>query len=807
MNRRLPGFAPLSALALALALAAAPLGAAPSRDGDAAPLVFEVISSGLESRSAEDPEAAAEAMLRVDHGLIQRDPDAVSVPLPGGGVAVARRSWWNWISADEYHWFGDLDGAAGSVAFHYYEGRLFGSLFTAGAEYRLEPEDGLHRLVRAETPFGSCGLDHLDAAGAAPGVIGQGVRSIGAFASSDTDCWDPLLYTGIDVMVLYPLTLQSSAQAVADYAVAQIATANLLFNKSGVRIHYTLVYVGPITGEQPPGPALSGGTEATEPALDWLNEQFDIPTVQTEVELLRKAYGADMISIVVPIHSNANCGIANQVEKRNGQETMNDSTQLFGTRAFTAVELNCGNGDFTFAHELGHNYGMRHDDERSSFNILDWAYGYIIPLPTGSRATVMACVPGAAGCRRIEHFSNPGITFGGMPTGLHSSQSSTPAHDACVANLRAASYALFAKRPMTSAPSLTITSPAEGAVVQAGVAFTLAASASDANDGNLASQVQWTSSRDGFLGSGSPRSMILTTKGPHMITAKVTDSTGTTVPYSIRIVVQDLDPPRRWIDYPSHLQPISGLFEVQGWATDASGVTSVTVKLDGAPITLGSFFYGRPRYDVCAVHGDLKDPNCPNVGFNGFLDTANLANGPHTLTITVRDVYNNTTTLSRTFRRATRASFLPIADAWVSESDPNSNFGGDTNLQFRASGSGLAKHTYMKFQVSGITRPVLSAKLRMRTQTAAFGALYLYWITDTSWQESTINWTNGPLDHSDFLQYGVQPSNTYVEIDVTQIVHNDGTYTFGMTAPDVPGLAVYSREAHHTQWPSLVVLY
>lgn len=805
MKKLLRTLAPLSVLALTLA--AGPLGAAPSRDGDAAPLVFEVISSGLESRSAEEPEAAAEALLRVDHGLIQRDPDAVSVPLPGGTVATARRTWWSWISADEYHWFGELDGAAGSVAFHYYQGRLFGSLLTAGAEYRLEPEDGLHRLVRAAAPFGSCGLDRLDAAaGAGPGAIGEGVRSIGA-SISDTECPDPLIYTVIDVMVLYPQTLQPSAQAVADYAVSQIATANSLFINSGVRIQYTLVYVGPITGEQPPGPATFGGREATEPALEWLNDQFDVPTVETEVELLRKAYGADMITIVVPSHANANCGLANMVERRNGSETMNGSTQPFGTRAFTAVELDCGNGDFTFAHELGHTFGMRHDDDRSSVNILDWAYGYVLPLPTGPRATVMACVPGASGCQRIGHFSNPGISYGGMPTGLHSSQSSTPAHDACVANVRAGTYALFANRRQTSPPSLTITSPAEGAVVQAGVAFNLAASAIDAHDGNLASQVQWTSSRDGFLGSGSPRSTILTTRGPHLITAKVTDSTGTTVPYSIRIVVQDLDPPRRWIDYPSHLQPISGLLEVQGWATDASGVTSITAKLDGAPITLGTYSYGLPRYDVCQVHADLKDPNCPNVGFRGFLDTANLANGPHTLTITVKDAYNNTTSLSRMFQRATRASFLPTADAWVSESQPSSNFGSDLNLQFRASGSGQAKHTYMKFEVSGLTRPVLSAKLRMRTQSAAFGAFYLYWIKDTTWQESMINWNNGPLDHHEFLQYGVLPANTYVELDVTQIVRNDGTYTFGMTAPDVPGLVVYSREAHHTQWPSLVVLY
>lgn len=803
-------FAP--AFALALALAAAPLGAAPRQDAGGAPLVFEVISSsGLESRSAPgEPAAVAEpvvALLQVDQGLVQRDPDAVSVPLPEGGVAVARRTWWSWISADEYHWFGELDGAAGSVAFHYYGGRLIGSLRTAGAEYRLEPEDGLHRLVRAAAPFGSCGLDHL-AAGAVegPDAIGAGVRSIGAAAGSDTDCWAPMTNVGIDVMVLYPQTLKGSATAVNDYAVSRVAEANSLFALSGVKISYTLRFVGAITGLQPPEPAASGSIQATGPVLDWLNQQFATPAIDTEVELLRKAHGADMIVVVVPPHPNLNCGLANLVELRNGSETMYQSSLPFGVKAFSAVELNCGNADFTFAHELGHNYGMRHNGDRTPFHILPWAYGH--ELSTSPKvATVMACTDEAVPCDRIPRFSNPDVSFNGVPTGLHSSQSSAPAHNACVANVRAAQYAGFAARPATSPPSLTITSPADGAVVQAGVAFNLVASATDVPDGNLASQVQWTSDRDGFLGTGSPRSVALPTRGPHLITARVTDSTGTTVPYSIRLVVQDLVPPEVWIDFPSHNQIISGTFPLQGWATDSSRVTSVTFKIDGVPTTLPGFFYGTSRGDVCAVYAHLKDPNCPNVGFIGNINAGLLANGTHTLTATVTDAFNNVRTFNRTFRSATLATFEPIADAWTSQAQPTTNFGNDPELQMRATGSNLTKHAYMKFQVSGITRPVQSAKLRVHTGPVAFSWYSLYWINDTTWQENTINWNNGPLAHSLFLSLGAQPANSYVELDVTQIVSGNGTYTFGMVGPDVPGLLIYGRSAHFTRLPSLKVLY
>ena len=803
-------------VSVGLALAGLLVPARALEAADAAPPVFEVISGRLEARPTGGPEAAAEAVLQVDLGLIQSDPDAMSVALPGGGVAVARRTWWDWLSADEYHWFGELDDAAlaegaaipGSVSFHFYDGRLIGTLRTGDAEYRLVPEDGLHRLVRSEAPHGSCGVDHPDVASDGPRAIAEGLRSLPAAAGSDTDCVTPAGNITIDVMVLYPLTLKGSAQAVQDYAVSQVAEANAVFAQSNVKISYSLRSVGLITGLQPPGPITTGSAQATQPALDWLNAQFATTAIDTEVELLRKAYGADIISIVVPAHPNLNCGIANVVELRNGLETMYQSSAPFGSKAFSAVELNCGNADYTFAHELGHNYGMRHNGDFSTFEILPWAYGYELPT-NPAVATVMACTGEAVPCDRIKYFSNPDVSYQGVPTGLHSSQPGEPAHNACVANLRRTQYRNFAARPATPAPTLVITSPADGATVQAGVAFTLAATATDTPDGNLASQVQWTSNRDGFLGSGSPRSQTLFTKGPHLITATVTDSTGTTVPYSIRLTVQDLDPPRRFIDFPSHNQIISGTFQIQGWATDASGVNpnSFTFKVDGVPVTVTGLVYGTSRPDVCAVHADLKDPNCTNVGFIGQLNTAQFPFGTHTLTMTVKDVVNNTTTFNRTFRRAALAEFGPTADAWTSQAQPTTNFGSDPNLQMRATGSNLTKHTYMKFSVGGITRPVMSAKLRLRTQGVAFSWYSLYWMQDNSWNESTINWNNGPLANFMNIQYGFQPANSWIELDVTPIVSGNGTYTFGMVGPDVAGLAVYSREAHFTQFPSLKVYY
>jgi len=75
------------------------------------------------------------------------------------------------------------------------------------------------------------------------------------------------------------------------------------------------------------------------------------------------------------------------------------------------------------------------------------------------------------------------------------------------------------------APEVTITSPAADAVLPSGASVTLAATASDLEQGSLAERLVWTSSRDGALGSGASLTRVLS-GGGHVLTARVTDETG-----------------------------------------------------------------------------------------------------------------------------------------------------------------------------------------------------------------------------------------------------------------------------------------
>jgi hypothetical protein len=78
-----------------------------------------------------------------------------------------------------------------------------------------------------------------------------------------------------------------------------------------------------------------------------------------------------------------------------------------------------------------------------------------------------------------------------------------------------------------SAPTISIETPIRGAMFAGGSFVIFAGIARDAEDRDLTSQIVWTSSTDGRIGTGGLLNKQLTT-GTHIITASVTDSGGHT---------------------------------------------------------------------------------------------------------------------------------------------------------------------------------------------------------------------------------------------------------------------------------------
>jgi len=159
---------------------------------------------------------------------------------------------------------------------------------------------------------------------------------------------------------------------------------------------------------------------------------------------------------------------------------------------------------------------------------------------------------------------------------------------------------------------------------------------------------------------------------------------------------------------------------------------------------------------------------------------------------------------------ASAATLYPTHDAYVSEQNHGTNYGGQNFLW--VGWSALLIDTYIKFDVSAHEgKTIESADLR----------LYVYYLNTTTdhlisrntedWSEDTITWDDTPASADSSAVPGATTVDAYWEIDVTSYVQDflDGTYEnygFHLTkdAPLDGFLYIWSKEYSSNQ-PELVL--
>jgi hypothetical protein len=129
---------------------------------------------------------------------------------------------------------------------------------------------------------------------------------------------------------------------------------------------------------------------------------------------------------------------------------------------------------------------------------------------------------------------------------------------------------------------------------------------------------------DPYPGFSADLDTTVLTNGSHTLTLHSVSQTGFSKDVSVRyfIVNNAFDTTNGAIDFPAEGDVVSGITNVSGWAGDGQNygltVGQMILLLDGAPIP---FTYPTER------DGDIY------AGFETSIDTAELANGPHTLTL------------------------------------------------------------------------------------------------------------------------------------------------------------------------------
>jgi len=121
-----------------------------------------------------------------------------------------------------------------------------------------------------------------------------------------------------------------------------------------------------------------------------------------------------------------------------------------------------------------------------------------------------------------------------------------------------------------TAPTVTITSPANGATYSLGTAITLAAAASDTQDGNLSTSIQWTDN-GASVGTGASLSVTPSVTGAHTFVAKVTDSGNLQGSSQVSITVTGASAPA--ISSPAPGSTLAGSSQTFTW-TAGSGIST-----------------------------------------------------------------------------------------------------------------------------------------------------------------------------------------------------------------------------------------
>ncbi|WP_164712231.1 PAN domain-containing protein [Methylobacterium currus] len=338
-------------------------------------------------------------LVRVDINALRNDSLQVSVPNAASFKIDKRNE--ETRSPGDFTWYGTLSGVPGQATLIVHGDNITGSIQDQGTLYRIEPVgNGVHALIKVDEkrfpPEHPPSFQQKERRGdiQAPTV------------AQDSPAGDAR--TRIDILVAYTASARGAVSDINTTIQLAVAEANQSYINSRINIRLNVV-------------------DSLELAYSEAGKSFDTILADfasnATIKNRRNTSKADMSIMIV--NQSDYCGLA-------------DAIMATEATAFAIVHYDCATGYYSFAHELGHLQGARHDPATDSTNT-PFAYGHglqhLSPTPAWRTIMAYAC---SGGCPRLQYWSNPDVQYNGIAMGSTASN-----NNARVLNATAATVAAF----------------------------------------------------------------------------------------------------------------------------------------------------------------------------------------------------------------------------------------------------------------------------------------------------------------------------------------------------------------------------
>lgn len=142
----------------------------------------------------------------------------------------------------------------------------------------------------------------------------------------------------------------------------------------------------------------------------------------------------------------------------------------------------------------------------------------------------------------------------------------------------------------------------------------------------------------------------------------------------------------------------------------------------------------------------------------------------------------------------------PVADAYVDSTKVTTNYGSSNALRIDGDPD---KAAYLMFDVSGITGTVTQVVLRIYAQSNSTVGHDVRAVTDTTWLESAITYSNAPGMGATLGSSGPFGLGSYIEVDITGYVTANGLLSIGVSTTHTTAIKYSSRSGANP--PELVI--